>query len=346
MAPEWAATIFSGVLGNLLGLFGPASRLYFPYLLTAIGFAVIAYVINRKRLKADGETSFFSYLFKPAAYLTASSLVDVKIVLFNRAFVPFLALANRAATVASAALVAGLLLGSGAEEAFEASKTNGPDLGFAALTLITISVTVASDFTSYWVHRIHHENPIFWPFHKVHHSAETLTPLTVLRKHPVYDFIRALSNAFIVGPVQGIVFAMFGVNDVLVILGVNALYAVFHWTGSNLRHMHVWLSYGPVVSRILISPAQHQIHHSCAAPHQDKNYGELFALWDWIFGTLYVPAGYEALQYGVADKQGQALPQPHPTLKDAYLAPFKESAEAFRQRSRRDDANNKARATL
>ena len=226
-------------------------------------------------------------------------------------------------------MVAGMFV-SGIGEA-SAADAAAARPGIAALAVMTLLITVASDFTTYWVHRFHHESAIFWPFHKLHHSAEKLTPLTVLRKHPVYDLTRALSNAFIVGPVQGLVFAIFGVTDIFVILGVNAVYAVFHWTGSNLRHTHLWLSYGPFWSRIFISPAQHQIHHSLAARHHNKNNGELLALWDWMFGTLYVPEKYEALEFGVADEKGVALPQAHPTLKDAYFVPFKEAAAAIQE---------------
>ena len=198
------------------------------------------------------------------------------------------------------------------------------------IVLATLAVTMASDLTTYFVHRLHHESSALWPFHKLHHSAETLTPLTFARKHPVYDMLRAAANAFLIGPVQGLIFALFGITSFSVIFGVSAFYAIFYWSGANLRHSHIWLSYGPVLNRILISPAQHQIHHSCAVRHHDKNYGEIFALWDWMFGTLYVPKEYEELQFGVADAQGRRLEQAHPTLKDAYLVPFQECLNALK----------------
>jgi sterol desaturase/sphingolipid hydroxylase (fatty acid hydroxylase superfamily) len=102
--------------------------------------------------------------------------------------------------------------------------------------------------------------------------------------------------------------------------------------GSNLRHSHIWMGFGPVLSYVFISPAQHQVHHSRAAEHHNKNYGEIFAFWDFMFGTLYVPQGEEKLEFGLADKQGRLLPQPHNTLREAVFQPFQASAKAIRRR--------------
>lgn len=325
----WAASkIPVALVDSLAGLFAPDSRFFPPYILAAIILAGAAYYANRKNLPNRHQAGFFKYLFAREVYAHPSALVDLKVTLANRLFTPLLALAARAAIIISAQATASMILGSGAD----GSSVPSESISLFALVSVTIAVVLASDFTTYWVHRLHHEHPVLWPFHKLHHSAETMTPLTFARKHPVYDLFRALSNAAIVGPVQGLIFVAFGIVDVAVILGVNAAYALFHWLGSNLRHTHIWLSYGPVISRVLISPAQHQIHHSCAAAHHDKNYGEVFAFWDWMFGTLYVPEGYEQLQFGLADANGVKLDQPHATLKAAWAVPLKESGIALRER--------------
>ncbi|SMN16948.1 Sterol desaturase [uncultured Candidatus Thioglobus sp.] len=46
------------------------------------------------------------------------------------------------------------------------------------------------------------------------------------------------------------------------VFGASVVVFVFHGLGSNLRHSHVWIKYYPWLERILISPAQHQVHHS------------------------------------------------------------------------------------
>ncbi len=59
---------------------------------------------------------------------------------------------------------------------------------------------------------------------------------------------------------------------------------MFSLIGSNLRHSHIKLSYPRFVEKILISPYQHQIHHSKL--HNNRNYGGFLAIWDLIFGSL------------------------------------------------------------
>jgi sterol desaturase/sphingolipid hydroxylase (fatty acid hydroxylase superfamily) len=49
------------------------------------------------------------------------------------------------------------------------------------------------------------------------------------------------------------------------------------------------MTFGGVWSKVLMSPAAHQIHHSTNPKHFDRNFGGAFAFWDWLFGTLYVP---------------------------------------------------------
>lgn len=323
--PAWLPEIPLAIWNNLSSLIStPGSRIYIPYILAAFVLGAVAFYLNRKSMGEEGRGGVFRYLFNPKVWFSSSSLVDVKIIIAARLFTPAIGLIRAIATVLSASFVASTLLGKDMSIVNEAP-------GLLLLAAATITVTIANDFTTYWVHRLHHEIDVLWPFHKVHHSAETMTPLTLLRKHPVYDLSRAAAGAFLLGPVQGIVFALFGINSVVTILGINAVYGIFHWTGSNLRHSHIWLSYGPFWSKIFISPSQHQIHHSCAVRHHDKNYGEVFALWDWMFGTLYVPEKYESLEFGVADEQGVALPQAHPTLVAALMVPFKECRQAMKK---------------
>jgi len=137
-------------------------------------------------------------------------------------------------------------------------------------------------------------------------------------------------------PLYGIVFGLFGIVDFTTIFGLTVLIALMNLTGGALRHSHIWLDFGPVLDRILISPAQHQIHHSLAPKHHDCNYGLTLAVWDWMFGTLYVPQSREVLAFGVADREGNPEPQVHRSLKEAYLVPFTEAASA-RRRGRAQD---------
>ena len=80
--------------------------------------------------------------------------------------------------------------------------------------------------------------------------------------------------------------------------------------------------------------------------HHNKNYGSMFAIWDWMFGTLYVPPnGQEELRFGVSDENGLPLPQQYPTLKAALINPFIESGKAFRARYRSETSESEQTAS-
>ena len=61
------------------------------------------------------------------------------------------------------------------------------------------------------------------------------------------------------------------------------------------------LAWPPALGRIFGGPAHHQIHHSAEEHHWDKNYGAIFALWDWLFGTAYWPASGRDEELGFDD---------------------------------------------
>jgi sterol desaturase/sphingolipid hydroxylase (fatty acid hydroxylase superfamily) len=83
-------------------------------------------------------------------------------------------------------------------------------------------------------------------------------------------------------------------------VGATNIFAVlFNLFGANLRHTHLWFSYGPHLSQILVSPAMHQIHHS-QKPHQHhSNMGFVFSFWDRLFGTQTIPQEREEIVFGL-----------------------------------------------
>ena len=207
-----------------------------------------------------------------------------------------------------------------------------PPITFWRVALVTLIVVAVYDFARYWVHRIHHESAILWPFHAVHHSAEVLTPFTTARVHPVFRLFQLSVFALLVGLAQGVLlFLLIGKISMITIGSANIIYFAFNLIG-NFHHSHIWISYGRVLNHVFMSPCQHQIHHSIDPKHHNKNYGEVFSIWDWMFGTLYVPHGREELEFGLADAQGRRIEQPHPTLRAAMIVPFRDSWRAIRRR--------------
>ncbi len=284
---------------------------------------LLAFLIWRFR---QTGTPFLHWLLPRKVFLHRSNLVDFKLFLANHAMAISGVFGPVVFAPALAIAVVGFLNGLGPGE----SATSAPT--WVDRAIATVAIVVAADFCKYWSHRLHHEMRFLWPFHAVHHSAEVLTPLTLARAHPMETVVRNLIVSVVVGLVQGVLlFVLVGEIDIVTVGGANVLYVLFNFLGANLRHSHIWLSYGRTMEHIFISPAQHQIHHSVAVEHHNKNYGSIFAVWDWAFGTLYIPQSREDLSFGVSDAAGGRLDQPHPTLRAALLAPFRESWRAFRR---------------
>jgi len=302
--------------------FGFGVRVAPIFLLTA---AIISFFVWRVEKPGIG---FFAWLMPKSIYFHQSTWVDVKIYAFKGA----LAFAGVFALLSVTPLIAlgvidWLVQLTGAHPASEATYETWQ------LALAVLLILMAYDLGTYWTHRLHHEFPVLWPFHSVHHSAEVMTPLTAYRTHPLYDAILIVIRGVLGGAVQAFVlFFIVGALDLSVLGKISLVYFFYNLLGANLRHSHVWLRFGPAIEHVLSSPAQHQIHHSIAPEHWNKNYAEVFSFWDWIFGTLYIPKEREHLVFGLADETGQRIEQLHPTLKSAVLRPFADSYEAARER--------------
>lgn len=197
---------------------------------------------------------------------------------------------------------------------------------------VGLLLTLASDFSTFFAHYLAHRIPWLWEFHKVHHSAEVMTPITVYRMHPVDDIFTLCVGGVIVGALDACVRFYFapGISP-HVLYGVNAALFLFYLTGYHLRHSHVWFSYGPLLSRLLISPAQHQIHHSNARRHWDKNFGFIFSFWDSLFGSLYVPKEKEELTFGLGEGRQEDIQ--YRSVARLYFLPFKKAALRLIKRS-------------
>ncbi len=190
------------------------------------------------------------------------------------------------------------------------------------MVFFTLSLFVLSDFSRYWLHRFLHTVPWLWAFHKVHHSAKVLTPLTFYRVHPVESLLFGLRYSLIVGLVSGVFIygfgAMIGIVD---ILGVNALAFIFSFVGSNLRHSHIGISFGATIEHFLISPKQHQIHHS--KQHINVNFGGFLAIWDWFFNSLVLSRDVNKVKFGIKCSEMKYFSRFHQLIFSPFFLLFK-----------------------
>ena len=104
---------------------------------------------------------------------------------------------------------------------------------------------MAYDFGRFVAHCLLHEMPILWEFHKVHHSAEVLTPMTAFRVHPVDLLVMTWGGIFFSGLVTWAFHTLSNAPvDVFTFLSLNVLLWLSNTVG-NLRHTRVWITYGP-----------------------------------------------------------------------------------------------------
>jgi sterol desaturase/sphingolipid hydroxylase (fatty acid hydroxylase superfamily) len=170
----------------------------------------------------------------------------------------------------------------------------------AAMAVLTLTFYLAFELAYFIDHYLSHHIPILWHFHRVHHTAETLSPVTVFRVHPVDTIIFYNLTALCIGIAMATVkyfagartgqFQMGGINVIL----LSSLYLISH-----LQHSEMWIAFTGRLGRLVLSPAHHQIHHSADPAHYNRNFGNSFAVFDWIAGSLYVPAAKaERLKFG------------------------------------------------
>ena len=136
-----------------------------------------------------------------------------------------------------------------------------------------VIVILAADFLAWLSHYIRHKIPLFWEFHKIHHAQTELNFFTAKRLHP-FDLLANSLIRFLPWTLLGLEVALPGY---LVWTTFVRVYEAF--VHSNIRH-----NLGPL-RYVLVTPQSHRIHHSIEPQHVDRNFGDFFSIWDFMFGT-------------------------------------------------------------
>ena len=279
-------------------------------LLIAGGVLAAAHLRRRGRFRAR---AILRVLFARRIVTHRSTRVDVGYFLFN-AFLYTAIFGSAAASYQflTNGIARGLVSIAGAVE-----PSTLPDI--AQRAIVTAVLFLTYEFAYWFDHYLKHHVPALWELHKVHHSAEVLTPLTSARMHPLDMLIFSHILAMAAATANGAMAYAFGdTAHQYALSGTNVILVVFIHLYVHLQHTHVWIAFRGALGRILQSPAHHQIHHSTDPAHFNKNLGSCLAVWDWLFGTLHVPAkAREKLTFGV-DPAGSKV---H-TFQGEFLAPF------------------------
>lgn len=184
-------------------------------------------------------------------------------------------------------------------------------LSDVSLPVAMLLFWVGGDFVLYWLHRLQHSVPWLWELHRVHHSQETLTPLTADRRHLVEHAYQSL-----------VIIVVF-----VFILGIPSrtwlpLFATFQLLQA-VHHAELNWRFGPLY-RFVVSPVFHSVHHSAARQDYDQNFGALFSVWDYVFGTAS-PRVRRPTHYGV---DGPPMPA---SIVGQFTRPFRAMWQSVRR---------------
>lgn len=328
---ETLATYADYVGGVLTYPLDSGHRIYVLYLFTSL---IAAFFIYRAARKKGGENSFVRFLFPKRVWQHPSAWLDLRYFFFHMLIGHFLMLGLAASMTA---LAFGVVTGKPLVEGFLHQSNAFSATDFAIAVAYMLVATAVVDFISFFTHYMQHKLPILWEFHKVHHSAEVMHPISNFREHPVDNFVYSLITGLGAGAIGGLAVNIFGyMPSVPSLLGVPILMLIFNLLAYNLRHSHIWLRWPGRWSMILPSPAHHHVHHSCHPDHIDKNFAFMFPVWDVIFKTYRMPEDNRDVKFGIGEGNARELT----TCVRLYLIPFRDAYRLIRARSRgiADDA--------
>lgn len=166
---------------------------------------------------------------------------------------------------------------------------------------------------AYLVHFIEHKIKFLWRFHIIHHTDTWIDTTTANRHHPGESVIRFLFTAL------GVLIAGSPMWMVFLYQSLSVIFSQFNHANISLPDkLDFFLSY------FIVSPNMHKVHHHYVLPYTDSNYGNIFSVWDRLFGT-YTTLSKDKLVYGV---DTHMLPEENNQLKNLLQIPFQKSRSA------------------
>ena len=160
---------------------------------------------------------------------------------------------------------------------------------------------------AYLVHLIEHKVKFLWRFHLIHHTDTWIDTTTANRHHPGESVLR-------------FIFTTFGVLIVGSPMWMVFLYQSLSVLATQFNHANIVLpkKVDKALSYIIVSPDMHKVHHHYMLPHTDSNYGNIFSIWDRIFGT-FSSLDRNNLVYGVDTHMKE---EENNRLKNLLMIPF------------------------
>ncbi|MEO9274490.1 sterol desaturase family protein [Marinomonas sp. 5E14-1] len=292
-------------------LFDLSKRVSLVYLISALLFASSLFFYRYGKAGLSRVKVYFSWRI----WTHASARTDYALWLLNRLLLAFMI----PKALAQSVWISWLFF-FWQEQGLSSLAIGFPDI--LVVAFFTLCYFLTDDFSRFFVHWCMHKNAFLWAFHQVHHSATVLTPFTVFRTHPIEGLLFFLRSLFVQSLVISVFLVLFPNQiSLMQVFGILITTFFFNVLGANLRHSGVALSYGERIEKWLISPAQHQIHHSNAKCHYDRNFGVALAIWDRLFGSWHQGKDNQEITFGTnqpIDKTG---------FLGQWLIPFKDISQ-------------------
>ncbi len=153
------------------------------------------------------------------------------------------------------------------------------------------------DLWIYFWHRANHEIPFLWRFHEVHHLDEWLDTSSALRFHFGEVVLSAVVRA-------GVILLLdISLAAVLLFEGLVLALAVFHHSDAAIPPR-----IERRLSRIIVTPSIHWVHHHALRRDTDSNYGTIFSFWDRLFGSRSSTERHPDMPIGVEGRRDRGLP--------------------------------------
>jgi sterol desaturase/sphingolipid hydroxylase (fatty acid hydroxylase superfamily) len=141
-----------------------------------------------------------------------------------------------------------------------------------------MALLLVRSLAAYWLHRMFHTAPWLWRIHRVHHADTAIDCTTALRNHFVelpFATMLAVLVILALGPPMPIVAAV----EAVLVMANFWQHAAIRLPESLARRLE-W---------VVITPRLHLLHHAQARQDHDTNFGDVFSLWDRLFGTFGAP---------------------------------------------------------
>lgn len=168
-----------------------------------------------------------------------------------------------------------------------------------------IIIAVADDLTQYWYHRLHHEVPWLWRFHRTHHSASYMGMAMASRQNIIYTIFFSqtyLTTALVYLGLGIPAVVVKGIKGTITTLAHSSIPWDKPFYQYKILHPLAW-----VLERTISTPATHHAHHAATTDdgigYYKGNFGNMFFLWDIIFGTAHISRQYPKA-YGISHYEG------------------------------------------